>query len=74
MGTECISKKAVVEYFVFFRRKKVREWIELLSKKSQKPKIKNQNTQSKGKHPEDKHPKQRKAEKENYKNEEILNS
>lgn len=74
MGTEYTSKKAVVEYFVFFR-KKVKERIELLSKKSRKPKIKKNPTQSKGKHPEDKHPKQRKAEKEkDYKNEEILNS
>lgn len=25
MGSECISKKPVVEYFVFFRKKKVKE-------------------------------------------------
>lgn len=74
MGTECILKKAVVEYFVSFKKKKVKEWIELLCKKSQKNKDEKENTQSKSKHPEDKHLKQRKAEKENYKNEELLNT
>lgn len=44
MGTECICKNIVLEYFIFFRIKRVKEQIELLSKKKI---IKNQRLRNK---------------------------